>query len=321
MDWASERDDTLVIVTADHETGGLHVLASNGAGELPTVNWTGGGNHTGVNVPIYSTGSENAYLISGVMDNTQMFFVCTCTPGEGAWHPTPSDCAANYATSATLKWLASEDAVSFDIYFGTDFNDVNDANNTGTAFMSHQTAKSYLVGALGSSYSQAFEPNTTYYWRVDEINDVNYVDDMNNVDPNHICKGDIWSFIVPPEIAWNPNPTNNSEDVNANTVLNWFEAFGVKVSIPHHVYFGENYDDVLAGTDDTYKGLFAETYFDPGILDPGKTYYWRIDEILGIGKTKHVNTGDVWSFTVGEDIYVRVSSGEDDAEEGPGTSG
>ena len=34
--------------------------------------------------------------------------------------------------------------------------------------------------------------------------------------------------------------------------------------------------------------------FDPGLLTPLKTYYWRIDEV---GLTAAVTTGDVWQFT------------------------
>jgi hypothetical protein len=33
--------------------------------------------------------------------------------------------------------------------------------------------------------------------------------------------------------------------------------------------------------------------FDPGVLENGTTYYWRIDEKNANGTT----TGDVWSFT------------------------
>jgi alkaline phosphatase len=35
IDWAAGRTDTLILVTADHETGGLVVLVDNGAGKLP----------------------------------------------------------------------------------------------------------------------------------------------------------------------------------------------------------------------------------------------------------------------------------------------
>jgi alkaline phosphatase len=75
INWAAGRDDTLIIVTADHETGGLAVLADNGAGNAPTVSWATTG-HTGVNVPVYAWG-VNAHLVSGVMDNTDLWGVAT----------------------------------------------------------------------------------------------------------------------------------------------------------------------------------------------------------------------------------------------------
>ncbi len=73
MDWSEGRDDTLIIVTADHETGGLQVLENNGAGKFPTVSWSTGG-HTSTNVPIYGWG-QNAERIGGLMDNTDLFGV------------------------------------------------------------------------------------------------------------------------------------------------------------------------------------------------------------------------------------------------------
>ena len=73
MDWCQGRDDTLIIVTADHETGGLRVLENNGVGNFPTVSWSTGG-HTSTNVPVYSWGC-NAQRVGGVMDNTDLFHV------------------------------------------------------------------------------------------------------------------------------------------------------------------------------------------------------------------------------------------------------
>ncbi len=75
VDWAVGRSDTLILVTADHETGGLSVLQDNGPGAYPTVAWTTSG-HTGVNVPVYAWGA-NAELVTGVLDNTDMFNIVT----------------------------------------------------------------------------------------------------------------------------------------------------------------------------------------------------------------------------------------------------
>jgi alkaline phosphatase len=75
LDWVAGHDDTLVLVTADHETGGLTVLQNNGQGVFPDVSWSTTG-HTGVNVPIYAWG-VNAELVYGVLDNTDLFHIAT----------------------------------------------------------------------------------------------------------------------------------------------------------------------------------------------------------------------------------------------------
>lgn len=72
LDWVSVRDDTLIIVVADHETGGLEVISNNGIGNLPAVNWTAGTDHTESNIPIYAWG-VNAEVVDGTMDNTDVY--------------------------------------------------------------------------------------------------------------------------------------------------------------------------------------------------------------------------------------------------------
>jgi len=75
LDWASINDpglaETLIIVTADHETGGLSVTETDPmVGMLPAVTW-GSENHTGVNVPLAAIG-VNSSLFTGVLDNTDL---------------------------------------------------------------------------------------------------------------------------------------------------------------------------------------------------------------------------------------------------------
>jgi alkaline phosphatase len=55
VDWAAGRDDVTIIVTADHECGGLEVTQGNGAGALPDVRWRWG-NHTNAAVGVYAQG-------------------------------------------------------------------------------------------------------------------------------------------------------------------------------------------------------------------------------------------------------------------------
>jgi alkaline phosphatase len=69
--WARGRTDTLVLVTADHETGDLLVLGSNGPGLLPDMHY-GSLDHTDSRVPLYGIG-PGAEAIGGTMDNTDIF--------------------------------------------------------------------------------------------------------------------------------------------------------------------------------------------------------------------------------------------------------
>ncbi|MDC7234689.1 MAG: alkaline phosphatase [Spirochaetales bacterium] len=68
IDWADGREDVLVIVTADHETGGLSVLENRAEGILPAVSWSTD-YHTGVAVSYFVWG-EQAGRFTGLEDNT-----------------------------------------------------------------------------------------------------------------------------------------------------------------------------------------------------------------------------------------------------------
>ncbi|MBN2860145.1 MAG: alkaline phosphatase [Sphaerochaetaceae bacterium] len=70
LDWAASRDNVTLIVSADHETGGLEV--NGGAQEIyPDAFWSTGG-HTATPVPFFVWGA-GADLFSSVSDNTDFF--------------------------------------------------------------------------------------------------------------------------------------------------------------------------------------------------------------------------------------------------------
>ena len=190
--------------------------------------------------------------------------------------PVPKDGAVHTETWASLSWRAGDFAVSHDVYFGDDFDDVNDG--TGSAFLGNQDSVYFVVGFPGYPYPDGLVPGTTYYWRIDEVNEA---------DPNSPWKGDVWSFSIPPKTAYYPNPADGAEFVDLDVQLKWTAGFGTKL---HYIVFGEDFDEVS----NTAMGVpNGPATYNPGPLKLAKTYYWRVDEFDGAETHK----GEVWSFT------------------------
>ncbi len=71
LDFAKKDGNTLVIITADHETGGFSIIG----GDLKTGQVEGKfttGNHTGVMIPVFAYG-PGADKFSGIYENTDIF--------------------------------------------------------------------------------------------------------------------------------------------------------------------------------------------------------------------------------------------------------
>jgi alkaline phosphatase len=68
MNYASEKKNTLIVVTADHETGGL-TLTGGDLAEHKLETKFSGGDHTAVMVPVFSFG-PGAEKFSGIHENT-----------------------------------------------------------------------------------------------------------------------------------------------------------------------------------------------------------------------------------------------------------
>ncbi len=71
VDFAERNKETLVIVTADHETGGFSINGGDLTKNTVTGKFTTGG-HTAVMVPVFAFG-PGAEAFSGIMDNTELY--------------------------------------------------------------------------------------------------------------------------------------------------------------------------------------------------------------------------------------------------------
>ena len=191
-----------------------------------------------------------------------------------AGDPVPADDSAVTDTWLNMQWSVGYKAVSHDVYFGDNFEDVN--AGTGETFRGNQSAAFYVVGFPGFAYPDGLVVGTTYYWRVDEIEA-----------DGTIHKGRIWSFLVPPVKAYDPSPPDGAKFVATDVPLSWQSGFNAKL---HYVYFGDDADAVATATGGAPT---ATTTFDPGPFEFDKTYYWRVDEF----DPPNTHKGDVWSFT------------------------
>ncbi len=217
-------------------------------------------------------------------------------PGK-AGRPTPADGAVIEPTQVVLKWKSGKFAALHDVYFGASRDEVAAATKDNTnVFVGRQKTDLLAAGTAGGPSPTGLVPGTTYYWRVDEVNDAN---------PNSPWKGDVWSFLVKPLIAWKPYPANGMQFVDPNQTLSWEKATG---TIFNTVYFGDNFDTVNNAAAGGYMTLQAP--YKPGTLKLDTTYYWRVDEFTAAG----VKKGDVWSFTTrgtGGGITARYFKGKD----------
>jgi len=205
---------------------------------------------------------------------------------EKASMPNPPDDAINVSYTPKLSWTAgAQEGFSaphmHDIYFGTNYDDVNNATYASPEYRGTQPFGDEDWGPL------QLEPNTDYYWRIDEFH--------GTFAPT-VIKGDVWSFTTEPSAvptqASNPSPADMAPGVSITADLSW--TAGINTT-SHDVYFGTDIDDVNDATTDSneYMGNQDANSWYPGGLDYETIYYWRIDEVGPGGTT----TGLVWRFT------------------------
>ncbi|OHB66103.1 MAG: hypothetical protein A2Y77_03220 [Planctomycetes bacterium RBG_13_62_9] len=128
-----------------------------------------------------------------------------------------------------------------------------------------------------------------------------------------------------PVAASFPNPGDGEEDVVRDVILSWTPGLFAST---HDVYFGTSFDDVTNATrTEPLDLLVSENQSDamcnPGRLEFGTTYYWRVDEVNAPAAGGTIYKGSVWSFTV-EPYSLAVTgvtataSGSSKPETGPG---
>jgi len=212
--------------------------------------------------------------VGGCVNHMQISEVELLGITPSAYNSTPTDGAYHDDTWANLVWTPGDTAASHDVYFGDNFHEVN-AGAEGT-FQGNQTHSSFVVGFPGFLLPDGLVSGNTYYWRIDE----------SDADGTMTHKGAVWSFTIPPKIAYEPTPADNVELLDLNVNLSWRPGVGAKL---HTVYIGESFDDV----NNAEGGIpQSHTTYTFNTLESDKTYYWRVDELDAVTTHK----GDIWSF-------------------------
>jgi hypothetical protein len=175
------------------------------------------------------------------------------------------------------------------IYFNGGVDSEWDTNPTGSVTAATQ---GLYIGAMSNAGNTGAE---NYFNGI--IDDVRYY--------NHaLSEAEVQAAMtgVSLGVASTPNPEDGAPDVPRNVILSWERG---PYADKHNVYFGTSFEDVnsadMASPLLVGPGLGATTY-DPGPLEYGQTYYWRVDEV-NAPPDSTVFKGDVWSFTVEPLLY------------------
>lgn len=83
IDFVTSNQETLLLVTADHETGGLQILSQKD--DMVKVQW-GTGGHTSIPVGVYAYG-PGAHAFTGLMDNTDIHHMILDAIGTPSLEP------------------------------------------------------------------------------------------------------------------------------------------------------------------------------------------------------------------------------------------
>jgi hypothetical protein len=136
---------------------------------------------------------------------------------EKAYHPNPADGRKDVSRDAIFKWTAGDYADTHDVYFGMVFDDVNDASRgndpNGILVSQNQAETTYDLPSL-------LEFGQSYYWRIDEFNDLH---------PNSPWKGNVWNFTVADFIMIDDfegyNDINEGEPGSNRIYMAWADGF------------------------------------------------------------------------------------------------
>ncbi len=247
---------------------------------------------------IYIKGDEHQVFNNLAFNNTSNDLAVRSRVGQ----PTPKDVLEGY--DYTSGWLP-----------GADHPDENGKsvirNNLAGVISSSKTLKTLGLPGRHSNNLEAevrgqlrdpdnldFRPqkdarvvDTGYY--VEGVND-DYVGETPDIGAYEYGDPHYWIPGHKREAASVAIPPADSETVKSDADLMFLGAYR---AISHDIYFGTDKSSVEKAerTSPEFRQNITNNIYPPGQLEPGKTYYWRVDAITD----SRIVRGEVWKFTVG----------------------
>jgi len=216
--WNPSEDlplDTWTHIAGVRKSNAYLKLYFNGV-EKRTSNITTDAVSTEANVTI-GRQSNAIFYFDGIIDEVAIFTEALGEAGiqsamSGVGHrelaskPNPAHAVVDVPRDTALGWSPGEFAVKHNVYLGTTFDDVNNADiDAPLDVLVSQGQDANTLDPVG-----VFTLGQTYYWRVDEV---------NGAPDNTIYKGEVWSFTVEPvsyAIEGVVATSNGTPDVDAD---------------------------------------------------------------------------------------------------------
>ena len=181
-------------------------------------------------------------------------------------------------------------------------------NNAADSISGHRQNEAPVPGFVGSNFNGYGQPDLLSDLLRDPANHdfrpvagsslVDAGDVINDADFSHPIFGgaaDLGAYEEGNSHYWIPGrklptssypiPFDAGSTTKTNADLMWREAYR---ATSHDIYFGTSPGSLV------FQGNQSNNIYNPGILTPGKTYYWRVDAVTPAGTI----TGDEWSFSV-----------------------
>ncbi len=254
-----------------HDYSGWTDFVPSGTTVSMNHSWSNGGSYV-VKAQARDTYNETSGWSNGLS-------VYVNSPPNSPSDPEPEDGATDVDVNADLSWSCSDpddDNLTYDVYFEA-------YDSTPDELVSNNQTESWFDPGT-------MDYNTDYYWQI-------VAWDENG----QTTEGPVWDFITssepndPPNPPSNPDPADEATDVSIDADLSWDcnDPDGDDIFYDVYLEANDTTPDILVADD------YTATTFDPGTLEYGTTYYWKI---IAIDEHSASTIGPIWQFTTEKNI-------------------